>query len=86
MNYESIIPFLAIIIVVLFLFFSVFLLTVKTEKRISNVLLATFLIVVATDISAFFYSKFIQLPLALEMLEYRFLTLKIRYFFCIFYQ
>lgn len=69
MNYESIIPFLAIIIVVLFLFFSVFLLTVKTEKRISNVLLATFLIVVATDISAFFYSKFIQLPLALEMLR-----------------
>lgn len=69
MNYESIIPFLAIIIVVLFLFFSVFLLTVKTEKRISNVLLATFLIVVAIDISAFFYSKFIQLPLALEMLR-----------------
>ncbi|MFK8060654.1 MAG: helix-turn-helix domain-containing protein [Polaribacter sp.] len=69
MNYESIIPFLAVIIVVLFLFFSVFLLTVKTEKKLSNTLLASFLIVVALDISAFFYTKLIQLPLAIEMLR-----------------
>ena len=69
MNFDSIIPFLAVVIVVLFLFFSVFLLTVKTEKKLSNILLAMFLTVVAVDISAFFYTEFIQLPLALEMLR-----------------
>ncbi len=69
MENGSIIPFLALIIVLLFLFFSLFLFTVKTEKKLSNILLATFLIVVAIDISAFFYTNFIQLPLALEMLR-----------------
>jgi hypothetical protein len=69
MESASIIPFLAIIIVVLFLFFSVFLLTVKTEKKSSNTLLASFLVVVAVDISAFFYTKLIQFPLGLEMLR-----------------
>ena len=69
MNLDSVIPFLAVIIVLLFLFFSVFLLTVKTEKKLSNIFLASFLIVVAVDISAFFYTEFLQLPLALEMLR-----------------
>ncbi|ARV16912.1 helix-turn-helix domain-containing protein [Polaribacter sp. SA4-12] len=69
MDNASTIPFLAIIIVVFFLFFSVFLFTVKTEKKLSNILLATFLVVVAIDISAFFYTNFLQLPLALEMLR-----------------
>lgn len=69
MNYESIIPFLAVLIVVLFLLFSTFLLSVKTEKKLSNQLLAAFLIVTAIDISAFFYYKFIELPLNIEMLR-----------------
>jgi AraC-like DNA-binding protein len=71
MNYDSIISTLAIIIVLLFLLFSVFLLSVKTEKKLSNQLLATFLIITAIDISAFFYSQFIELPLNLEMLRFK---------------
>ncbi|PQJ76724.1 helix-turn-helix domain-containing protein [Polaribacter glomeratus] len=69
MNYESIIPFLAVLIVILFFLFSAFLLSVKTEKKISNQLLAAFLVVTAIDISAFFYHQFIELPLAIEMLR-----------------
>ncbi len=69
MNYEVIIPFLAALIVLLFLLFSGFLLSVKTGKKLSNQLLATFLIVTAVDISAFFYTEFITLPLNIEMLR-----------------
>lgn len=69
MNYESIISFLAVLIVILFLLFSAFLLSVKTEKKLPNHLLAAFLIITAVDISAFFYPQIIALPLALEMLR-----------------
>lgn len=69
MDNSSIISVLGVIIVLLFLFFSVFLFTVKTEKKTSNYLLAAFLVVTAIDISAFFYSNFIELPLAIEMLR-----------------
>jgi AraC-like DNA-binding protein len=69
MDYSSIISTLAIIIVLLFLLFSVFLLSVKTEKKLSNQLLAGFLIITAIDISAFFYTQFIELPLTIEMLR-----------------
>jgi AraC-like DNA-binding protein len=69
MNFEAIIPFLAVLIVILFLLFSGFLLSVKSDKKISNQLLAAFLIVTAIDISAFFYTKIIDLPLNLEMLR-----------------
>lgn len=69
MNFESIIPFLAVLIVIFFLLFSGFLFSVKTEKKLSNQLLAAFLIVTAIDISAFFYHQHIRLPLNLEMLR-----------------
>lgn len=69
MNFDSAIPILAILIVILFLLFSIFLLSVKTEKKLSNQLLAGFLIFTAIDISAFFYQKYIVLPLNLEMLR-----------------
>jgi AraC-like DNA-binding protein len=69
MNYESTIPFLAVLIVILFLLFSTFLLSIKTKKKLSNQLLASFLIITAIDISAFFYSQFIELPQTLEMLR-----------------
>jgi AraC-like DNA-binding protein len=69
MNYQSAIPFLALLIVILFLLFSAFLLSVKTKKKLSNRLLAGFLIITAIDISAFFYAEFILLPLNLEMLR-----------------
>ncbi|PQJ80148.1 helix-turn-helix domain-containing protein [Polaribacter porphyrae] len=69
MNYESIIPFLALLIVILFLLFSSFLLTVKREKKLPNQLLAAFLIITAIDISVFFYTEFITLPLGFDMLR-----------------
>lgn len=69
MNFESTIPFLAVLIVILFLLFSFFLLSVKTKKKLANRLLASFLIITAIDISAFFYSNFIILPSGLEMLR-----------------
>lgn len=69
MDNIAIIGVLGFIIVTLFLFFSGFLLTVKTAKKLSNRLLAAFLIITAIDISAFFYHNFIQLPLAIEMLR-----------------
>lgn len=69
MNFESIISFLAVLIVLLFLLFSAFLLSVKRERKLSNQLLASFLIITAIDISAFFYYQYIALSLNLEMLR-----------------
>jgi hypothetical protein len=60
MNYDTIIPCLAALIVLLFLLFSAFLQSVSTEKKLSNQLLVAFLILVSLDISAF-YSKIIEL-------------------------
>lgn len=54
MTNEYIIAILGFIIFILFLFFAGFLLTVKTNKKLSNILLASFLIITAIDISAFF--------------------------------
>lgn len=69
MDNTTIIGITSFIIVVLFLLFSAFLLSVKTAKKLSNQLLAGFLIITAIDISVFFYHNFIELPPALEMLR-----------------
>lgn len=69
MSFDAAIPFLAVLIVLLFLLFSGFLLTVKTQKKLNNQLLAAFLIITAIDISAFFYHKIIEVPLSIEMLR-----------------
>jgi len=76
MDNTAIIGFLGFIIVMLFLFFSGFLLSVKTDKKLSNGLLAAFLSITAIDVSAFFYHNFIQLPLAIEMLRIRISSFK----------
>ena len=76
MDNTAIIGFLGFIIVTLFLFFSGFLLSVKTDNKLSNRLLAAFLIITSIDISAFFYHNFIQLPLAIEMLRIRISSFK----------
>lgn len=65
----EIISLLSVIIFILFLLLGAFLLTVKTQKKLSNRLLAAFLIITAVDISAFFYYKLFELPLYLEMLR-----------------
>lgn len=69
MDNVSIIGIASFIIVALFLLFSTFLLTVKTTKKLSNQLLASFLIITAIDISVFFYHNFIELPPSIEMLR-----------------
>lgn len=69
MNNESIISIVSLIIVILFLFFAAFLVTVKTSKKLSNKLLASFLTITAIDISVFFYYSFIELHPILEMLR-----------------
>ena len=69
MDNASIISISSFIIVTLFLLLAVFLLTVKTTKKLSNKLLASFLIITAVDISAFFYHNFIDFPPYIEMLR-----------------
>ncbi len=69
MDNLSIIGIISFVIVALFLLFSTFLLTVKTTKKLSNQLLASFLIITAIDISVFFYHNFIELPPIIEMLR-----------------
>ncbi|NAS29876.1 helix-turn-helix domain-containing protein [Flavobacteriaceae bacterium R38] len=67
MDNSSVIGILSFIIVILFFLLAAFLLTVKTSKKLSNQLLATFLIITAIDITAFFYHNFITLPPSIEM-------------------
>ncbi|WP_298339016.1 helix-turn-helix domain-containing protein [uncultured Algibacter sp.] len=67
MDNTTIIGITSFIIVVLFSLFSAFLLSVKTTKKLSNQLLAGFLIITTVDISVFFYHNFIELPPILEM-------------------
>ncbi len=49
--------------------FSMFLLTVRSENKISNRLIASVLMIVAIDISSFFYHRFIDMPHILEMIR-----------------
>jgi AraC-like DNA-binding protein len=69
MDNTSVISIVSFIIVLLFVLLSIFLLTVKTNKKLSNQLLASFLIITAVDISFFFYRNFIEFPLSIEMLR-----------------
>lgn len=69
MDNTSVISIVSFIIVLLFVLLSIFLLSVKTNKKLSNQLLASFLIITAVDISFFFYRNFIELPLSIEMLR-----------------
>lgn len=71
MESDSIIAVLSLIFGILSFLLSIFLLTVKSEKRISNILIASFLMLTAIDISSFFYHDFIELPLSVEMLRIR---------------
>lgn len=61
------------VVTLVILFFSIllsfFLLTVKTKNKLGNRLLAAYFIVFAIHISVFFYTKYIDLPLVIEMLR-----------------
>ena len=53
------------------LLFSIFLITVKSENKISNLLIAGFLMLTAFDISVYYYADWIQFPPSIEMLRVR---------------
>ncbi|WP_108868703.1 helix-turn-helix domain-containing protein [Aquimarina aquimarini] len=65
----NIIELLSIFIVFLFLFFVAYLLITKTNKKLSNLLFAVYLFIVALDFSAYFYPKFITLSYTGEMIR-----------------
>jgi len=69
MDNYAILSIISFLIVFISSLFSIFLLTVKSENKISNRLIATFLIIVAIDISSFFYHRFFEPPHILEMLR-----------------
>ena len=69
MDNSSIIGIVSFVIVILFILLSIFLISVKTNKKLSNMLLASFLVITAIDISVFFYNNFIELPPSIEMLR-----------------
>lgn len=50
-------------------FFTVFLFTVKTEKRLSNILIGLYLIIIPINISVFFYYPIYQAPPILDVLR-----------------
>lgn len=68
------IELLSFFVVFLFLFFAGYLLTVKTNKKLSNILFASYLIVTALDASAFFYHKFLTVSYTAEMLRTQILS------------
>lgn len=69
MDNYAILSIISLMIVFISSLFAIFLLTVKTKNKTSNRLIAAFLILVAIDISSFFYHRFIDMPLVLEMLR-----------------
>lgn len=69
MDNYAILSIISLMIVFISSLFAIFLLTVKTKNKTSNRLIAAFLILVAFDISSFFYHRFIDMPLTLEMIR-----------------
>ncbi|WP_109434951.1 MULTISPECIES: helix-turn-helix domain-containing protein [Aquimarina] len=69
MDNYAILSVISFMIVFISSLFSIFLFTVKTENKTSNRLIAAFLIIIAIDISSFFYHRFIDMPMVLEMLR-----------------
>lgn len=65
------ISILSLIISFLFVLFAVFLLTVKSNNRISNILIASFLMITAFDISVYYYANVVTIHPILEMLRIR---------------
>ncbi|PCE65779.1 helix-turn-helix domain-containing protein [Sediminicola luteus] len=67
---------LSLVFIFLSLLFTFFLFTVPTKKRLSNVLIACFLIVTIIDLSVYLYQDYVTLPPYLEMLRIRISFLK----------
>lgn len=65
----NVIELLGIFVVFLLLFFAMFLIVAKTSKKLSNLLFAVYLIIIALDFTAYFYPKFLTLSFNIEMLR-----------------
>tara|TARA_R110000868_G_scaffold240846_1_gene495406 strand:+ start:695 stop:1846 length:1152 start_codon:yes stop_codon:yes gene_type:complete len=69
MDKFSIVGFITLVILFTSILFAFFLLTVKTKKKLSNNLLATYFGIFSIHFSAYFYTQYIELPLVIEMLR-----------------
>ncbi len=69
MDNYTILSIVSFVVVLLCLFFSFFLFTVKSENKRSNLILGAMLFLNAVEISSFFYHRFIDMPMALEMIR-----------------
>ncbi len=69
MNTESLLQITSFLIVFVSFLLAFFLLTVKSKNKIGNILLSIYLIIRAIDVSSYFYYKFIDLPIELELLR-----------------
>ncbi|WP_235294432.1 helix-turn-helix domain-containing protein [Portibacter lacus] len=67
MDNYTILSIASFVVVVFSLFFSFFLFTVKSDNKLSNRILGTLLFLNAIEISSFFYHRFIDVPMVLEM-------------------
>ncbi|WP_298540118.1 AraC family transcriptional regulator [uncultured Aquimarina sp.] len=69
MDKFSVLGIITLVIVFIALLLAVFLFTVKTKNKISNRLMGVYFIIFAVHISVFFYAKYIELPLVIDMLR-----------------
>lgn len=68
MTFDTI-ELLSIFAVFLFSFFAMYLIITETSKKLSNLLFAIYIIIIALDFTAYFYPKFITLTYNVEMLR-----------------
>lgn len=69
MNTELLLQITSFLIVFVSFLLAFFLLTVKSKNKIGNILLSSYLIIKAVNVSSYFYYKFIDLPIELELLR-----------------
>ncbi len=69
MDNYSILGIASFVVILFALVFAIFLFTVKSETKLSNRILGLMLVLTAIDLSSFFYHRFIDMPLALEMIR-----------------
>lgn len=69
MNIDLILQFTTIVFIFLSLLLSVFLLTVKSDNKIGNIMLAAYLIIGAINTSAYFYHFYIKVDPIFEMIR-----------------
>ncbi|WP_298316569.1 AraC family transcriptional regulator [uncultured Aquimarina sp.] len=69
MDKFSLLGIITLVIVFVALLLAVFLFTVKTKNKVSNRLMGVYFVIFAVHISVFFYAKYIELPLVINMLR-----------------